>query len=112
VNNIRERARGKLHIGIDATDWHSQRGLGRYLRCLTERLALNPELAITLFSPGNIAELAPANCEVQSDGRRLPWYSWRLPGLVRRSPVAVMFFPTSHAWWYGPVPISEYCPTP
>lgn len=93
-----------MRIGIDASDWLNQRGLGRYVRCLTEQLALNSELAVTLFSPEDLSGRVSFNCDLRSDARRLPWYSWRLPRLARKHPVDVMFFPTNHAWWFGPAP--------
>lgn len=93
-----------LQVGVDASEWSGQRGLGRYVRCLTECLAEQPGLAITLLAPEHSGVALPPACELIVDARRLPWYSWRLPRLVRRSSVDVVLFPGNHAWWRGPVP--------
>jgi glycosyltransferase involved in cell wall biosynthesis len=95
---------GTLHVGIDASDWPAKRGVGRYVRCLTDCLARRPDLALTLFSPQDLSGPLPPGCGVKTDTRRLPWYSWRLPRLARRYPVDVMFFPSNHSWWRGPAP--------
>ncbi len=94
-----------MHIGIDASAWHNQRGLGRYLRSIAKHLAEQPEVDLTLFAPMELGEAKPTYCSAVEDSGLGPWLSWRLPRLVRQNPVDVMFFPTNDAWWHGPAPM-------
>ena len=43
-----------MRLGIDASNWRNQRGLGRYLRCITQHLCFQPGLQVTLFSPHDL----------------------------------------------------------
>jgi glycosyltransferase involved in cell wall biosynthesis len=100
-----------MHIGIDTTCWHNERGYGRHARALLKALLQLDQTNRYTFFSDQPAEDFPAGVEVSqvrtarptveaasADGNRSLSDLWQMSRAMSRAPLDVLFFPTVYSF--------------
>src|SRR5262245_56007016 len=101
-----------LHIGVDATSWHNNRGFGRFTRELVTALASrNTGFRYTLLFdqvptglPANVGILSAKTQKTLNESAvgttsRSAGYLWQLGKLARQARFDVFFFPSVYSYF-------------
>jgi alpha-1,3-rhamnosyl/mannosyltransferase len=100
-----------MHIGIDASSWHNERGFGRFTRCLVAALAARDtgmrytllfDQEPTIDTPDGVAiEVAGSQSIANASGvyGRSGNYMLRMGAAARRLDSDVFFFPTVYSYF-------------
>src|SRR5262245_36539925 len=101
-----------LHIGVDATSWHNNRGFGRFTRELVTALASrNTGFRYTLLFdqvptglPANVGILSAKTQKTLNESAvgttsRSIGYLWQLGSLSRKARFDVFFFPSVYSYF-------------
>ena len=100
-----------MHIGIDASSWHNERGFGRFTRCLVAALAARDsgmrytllfDQEPTIDTPDGVAiEVAGSQSIANASGAygRSGNYMLRMGAAARRLNSDVFFFPTVYSYF-------------
>ncbi len=106
-----------MHVGVDATCWHNQRGYGRHARALLRALVrIDPESRYSFFldSPNGDAHTgdalpegvsvcivradAPTAVAAAANGHRSVRDMWRMSRALSTADVDVLLFPTVYSY--------------